>query len=455
MPWFEQFSIVPRNIVRIGTIGKVNSRQLGPFVDIEHVPTCAANSLRTQIPGWTTWKTMPDNNSVIKETPVIKRVLWRKRWQSFAVVSLATFLLASMIWPLATRGYRSRAAIEVDVAKNPAAVKQFKTILDDVIHRNLSENALKKVISQVQSQMPSKVMDKLAALDSIRPMIEVSMSPRGDNGVYALDLQYSGRGTAAENHIINILTTNVARDFLSNPLASMGTGPKRSSEVLAGDFLATAHSLKENANQTIAGLEEGMLHGNPSDGGSESPFMTASSRQSYPSSADSDPSEDLGKLRQTVHELTSMVEQAHNQNSTTNGAIFSVRQVRSKSMEPIGCNPKVPNLILLGLLSSLIGAVVAFNFRPFEQKGFESIGSIPSILGIPVAATLNSRLSAEDKQNLPDSHWANSVVSFSELFLFATILIVLGFCFINTEIREAFADNLFHGFSRIFWMFRS
>ena len=183
--------------------------------------------------------------------------------------------------------------------------------------------------------------------------------------------------------------------------------------------------------------------------------MTASSQKSHSTSADSEPSEEIGKLRDTVEELTSMIEQAHNQNSTTNGAIFSVRQVRAKSMEPIGCDPKWPNLILLGLLSSLVGAAVAFNFRPFEEKGFESLASIPSRLGIPVAATFNSRLSAEGKRSEPVSHWANSIVRISELFLFAATLIVLGFCFINTEIREAFSDNLFHGFSRIFWMFRN
>lgn len=416
---------------------------------------CATILSRTRILGWSPSKTMPDITPITKETAVIKRVLWRKRWQSFAVVSLATFLLASMIWPLATRGYRSRAAIEIDVAKNPAAVEQFKTVLDEVIHRNLSENALKKVITEVRTQIPGKVIDKLAGLDSIRPMIEVSMTPRGERGLYGLDLQYSGRGTAAENHLLNVLTTNVARDFLSNPLASIGTGSKRSNEPLTQEFLTIAQTLKHNADQTIAGLEQAMFQENPSGERSESPFMTASSQKSYSASGDAYPAEDFGKLRETVEELTSMVEKAHNQNSTTNGAIFSVRQVRSKSMEPIGCDPKWPNLILLGLLSSLIGAAVAFNFRPFEQKGFQSVASIPSRLGIPVAATLNSRLSAEDKRDLPVGHWANSVVSFSELFLFAITLIVLGFCFINAEIREAFSDNLFHGFSRIFWMFRN
>lgn len=398
---------------------------------------------------------MPDITPIVKETAVIKRVLRRKRWQSFVVVSLALFLLTSMIWPLATRGYRSRAAIDIDIAKYPAAVEQFKTVLDEVIHRNLSENALRRVITEVRSKMPGKVIDKLAGLDSIRPLIEVSMTPRGENGLYGLDLQYSGRGTAAENHLLNVLTTNVARDFLANPLASIGTGPKRSDEGITQDLVMAAQTLRQNANQAITGIEQSMFQSSSSEGGSTSPFMTASSQKNYSTSAGSDPSEDLGKLRSTVQELTSMIEQAHNQNSATNGAIFSVRQVRSESMEPIGCNPKWPNLILLGLISSLVGAAVAFNFRPFEQKGFESVASIPSRLGIPVAATLNSRLSADDHRNSNVGHWANSVVSFSELFLFAATLIVLGFCFINTEIREAFSDNLFHGFSRIFWMFRN
>jgi len=397
---------------------------------------------------------MPDN-SIVKETPAIKRVLRRKRWQSFAVVSLATFLLVGMVWPLATRGYRSRATIEIDVAKYPAAVEEFRTVLDDVIHRNLSETALKKAISQVRSQMPSRVMDKLASLDSIRPMFEVSMAPHGDNGVYGLDLQYNGKGTAAENHLLNILTTRVARDFLSNPLASMGTGPKRSDQVLTHEFLANARTLQRNANQKISGLESSVLQGNASMEGDRSPFMTASSQKNYSASADSDSYVELGHLRETVQKLASMVEQAHNQNSTTNGAIFSVRQVRSKSMKPIGCDPKWPNLILLGLFSSLVGTAVAFCFRPFEQKGFESVGSIPSKLGIPVAATLNSRLTAQDERDLEMGSWANTVVNFSEWFLFAITLIALGFCFVNSEVREAFADNLFHGFSRIFWMFRN
>ncbi|MDB4766735.1 hypothetical protein OAG71_03505 [bacterium] len=404
---------------------------------------------------------MSDTRS-IKDTPTIQKVLWRKRWQAFAVVSLASFLLISMLWPLATRGYKSRAEIEVDVAKYPAAVEQFKSILDTVVLRNLSENALKRTVDEVRHDMPSKVIDKLSQAPSIRPMFEVKMAPKGDNGSFVLSVQYSGKGTQSENHLLNLITTNVARDFLANPLASMGAGPKREiqnnhqeAEFLNHERLANAQMLRENANQAIANLEQNVLGTGSVSQGSDSPFMTASSQRQYSSSTDSNASVELGKLRQTVQELTSMIEHAHDQQSSTNGAIFSVREVRSKSMEPIGCNPKWASLALLGIFSGLLGLAVAFNFHPFEERGFQSVSSIASHLGIPVAATLNSQLSADETESQQTSHWANIVVSYSELFLFAITIIVLGFCLINTEIREAFTDNLFHGFSRIFWMFRN
>ena len=404
---------------------------------------------------------MSDTRS-IKDTPTIQKMLWRKRWQAFAVVSLASFLLISMIWPLATRGYKSRAQIEVDVAKYPAAVDQFKSILDAVVIKNLSENALKRTIEEVRSDMPSRIIDKLSQTPSIRPMFEVSMAPQDDKGSFVLNVQYSGKGTKAENHLLNIITTNVARDFLANPLASMGTGPNRSihtnqkdGESLNYERLANAQTLRRHAEETIANLEQNVLGtGNVAEG-SDSPFMTASSRQQYPSSVDSNASVELGKLRQTVQELTLMIEETHDQQSSTNGAIFSVREVRSKSMEPIGCNPKWASLILLGIFSSLVGVAVALNFHPFEDKGFSNVGSIATHLGIPVAATLSSELSVNETVDDETSPWANTIVSYSELFLFAITIIVLGFCLINSDIREAFTDNLFHGFSRIFWMFRN
>ena len=393
-------------------------------------------------------------NSPIKETPTVTRVLRRKRLQATAVVALAVFLLGSMVWPLATRGYESQAEIAVDIADNPEAVESFKTILDQVVRRNLSENALKRTIDNVREEMPGKVIDRLAALPSIRPLLEVSMSPQSGRGSYLLNVKYSGKGTAAENHLLNVLTTSVASDFLAHPYASIGTGPNKKKPVLNQEFLATAQSLKNQANEAITKLERTVTDG-PYAGNSGSPFMTTSSRTNITLGDDQEVSQDIGTLRETVDGLTSMIESAHSQNSSTGGSTFSVREVRSLAMKPIGCNPKLPHIIMLGLLSLMVGTAVAYNFRPLDSKGFESEYSIPSKLGIPVAARLNSRLSAKTNDEEELQHWANALVGYAELFLFATTIIVLGFCLINEEVRNAFTDNLFHGFSRIFWMFRS
>ncbi len=401
---------------------------------------------------------MSDTSS-IADTPTIQKVLWRKRWQACAVVALASFLLISMIWPLATRGYESRAQIEVDVEQNGDAVARFKTILDEVVLRNLSENALKRSIEQVRLDKPSQIMDRLVKVPSIRPMFQVSMKPQGDNGTFVIDVKYSGKGTASENHLLNVLTTNVARDFLANPLASMGTGPKGVPTLgtpgARQEILENARNLNETAQHSIDLLEQRVLNGSDEQERKRSPFMVVSKSTQVSDAQMSNPAYELGQLRQTVQELTSMVERAHNDQSSTNGAIFSVREVRSRPMKPIGCDPKWPNLILLGLFSGIFGTAVAFHYSPFEAKGFQNVGSIASRLGIPVAATLNNRLSATEPDRPKAMPWANRVVSYAELFLFAITILVLGFCFINSEIREAFTDNLFHGFSRIVWMFRN
>lgn len=391
--------------------------------------------------------------SFTTDTPTIKRAVWRKRWQSAAVVSLAVFLLISMIWPLSTRGYQSAATIEVEVANQPGAVEQFESILDQVVRRNLSENALRSTIGQVQSTMPERVIDQLATLPTIRPMIGISLTPDQQSGKFTLDVKYNGRGTAAENYLVNVLTTNVVRDFLANPNASFGTGPHRGTEVVNHEFLATAETLKQQAIDSIAKIQHRVFDNGTTGDLATSPFMTASSKSSSPM-ADSDASAELGNLRQTVQELTSMIEDAHNHHSKTNGAIFSVRKVRSKSMKPIGCNPQFAHLVLLGMFSCLVGTTVAMNFRPFQEKGFENVHTIASRLGIPVAATLNQRQSASPEPEPTTPHWANAIVGYAELFLFAVTIIVFGFCLIDSDIRTAFTDNLFHGFSRIFWMFR-
>jgi len=117
----------------------------------------------------------------------------------------------------------------------------------------------------------------------------------------------------------------------------------------------------------------------------------------------------------------------------------------------------LPQILLLSAISGFLATVVSVAYRPFENKGFENIASVVHKLGVPVVATLGD--ASEDGHDYGSSSgqapWANHVVHFAELVLFAVTIIAIGFCVLNPEIRSAFADNLFHGFARIAWMFQN
>jgi len=147
---------------------------------------------------------------------------------------------------------------------------------------------------------------------------------------------------------------------------------------------------------------------------------------------------EIAELKQTLGELSGLV-----QESVANGngseVAFSVRSVKAESATPVGGVPKFPHILLLSAVSGFLATVVTIAYRPFETKGFENIASVRHKLGVPVVATLGD--TSEDGR--------------AELVLFAVTIIAIGFCMFNPEIRSAFADNLFHGFARIAWMFQN
>jgi len=73
--------------------------------------------------------------------------------------------------------------------------------------------------------------------------------------------------------------------------------------------------------------------------------------------------------------------------------------------------------------------VVSIAYRPFENKGFENVASVVAKLGVPVVATLGD--ASEDDHDYGSFTgqvpWANRVVHFAELTLFAVTIIAIGF----------------------------
>ena len=126
------------------------------------------------------------------------------------------------------------------------------------------------------------------------------------------------------------------------------------------------------------------------------------------------------------------------------------------SSVPINGIPNRGQIMMLGILAAAIGSVVASNYRPFAARGFANVGRLATLLRIPVVATLpitaGSALTDLHNQRfgLP---WANWFVHGAKAVLFGLLLLVVGFCLINQEVRQAFLENPFHGFAKMVWVF--
>ena len=395
------------------------------------------------------------------QTPTVQKTLWTRRLLAFLVVALASFLLFSLAWPFSVRNYVSHGVIEVDVIKTPAATGWFKQQLAEIVQRHTSDEAVLKLAQEAHAGIQGRALTQLSTSEDFPSRFGVQLAKGHEEGIFRLNVNYRGKGTRAENYMVNLLTTNIARDFLASPYAQLGTGkilaPTESAQAnvsQTAELVAQSEQLNQRAHAIVARLESG---GSPSsksrfNSTNASPFMNVGHSTAQPV----DRQNEIAELKQTLGELSGLV-----QESVANGngseVAFSVRSVNAQPATPVGGAPKLPQILLLSAISGFLATVVTIAYRPFERKGFENIASVRHKLGVPVVATLGD--ASEDGRDYGYSSgqvpWANHVVHFAELVLFAVTIIAIGFCVFNPEIRSAFADNLFHGFARIAWMFQN
>jgi hypothetical protein len=401
---------------------------------------------------------MTDQHNQIK-TPIIQKALWSRKLLAFTVVALASFSILSLTWPLSVKSYDSRGSVEIDLIKTPVATDLFKQQLAQIVQHHTAKESVFRVAREAHSAIPGIALADLASESDFSSRFGVNLVKGPQEGIYRVEVSYQGKGTRAENYMVNLLTTNIARDFLASPYAKLGTGeilaPSHSvpsMETSATNLVAQSEQLNQQANEIFDRLESGI---NQSGGPqfsktNSSPFMNVA----HSSGPSVDTANEIDELRHTVGQLTGLV---HQSISNGNEMAFSVRGVSGHLPKPIGGVPKLPHLILLSAISGLLATVVTIGYRPFEDKGFENAASVVHKLGVPVVATLGDV--SEDGSNYDSSSgqapWANHIVNFAELILFAVTIIAIGFCVFNPEIRSAFADNLFHGFARIAWMFQN
>ena len=135
------------------------------------------------------------------------------------------------------------------------------------------------------------------------------------------------------------------------------------------------------------------------------------------------------------------------------GASYTVREVSAVKHSPKN-TPTGGHLLLFSLASLAIGSVVSTYFRPeMLDQGFDSAEHAGATLGVPVVGQISAPGNPFEVDEGKSTNLANRVVWFSEVLLFAFLLVVIFLCFANNGIREAFFENPLHGVARIAWMF--
>ena len=345
--------------------------------------------------------------------------------------------------------------------KTPFATGWFKQQLAEIVQRHTSDAAVFSLAKEAHAGIQGRALTELSTNSDFPARFGVQLVKGHEEGIFRLNVAYRGKGSKAENYMVNLLTTNIARDFLASPHAQLGTGkilaPPESTTSKNDQtihLIAEAQRLNQDAHEIFARMESG---GSQSGGSrfhstNASPFMNVGHSTVQPG----DSQNEIAELKQTVGQLSGLVQQSVT-NQGGSDIAFSVRSVNAQLPTPVGGAPKLPHILLLSAISGFLASVVTAAYRPFASKGFENIASVVHKLGVPVVATLGD--ASEDGHDYGSSSgqapWANHVVRFAELVLFAVTIIAIGFCVLNPEIRSAFADNLFHGFARIAWMFQN
>ena len=124
----------------------------------------------------------------------------------------------------------------------------------------------------------------------------------------------------------------------------------------------------------------------------------------------------------------------------------------SVTNQPLGATPDPASIMIAGLLSVVLGGVVALNIRPFVEQGFETVDDVTLQLGVPVVGALHGNESSVEEEETPQStNWANRTVGICGTVLAAIAILGIGFWLTSAEVRDAMSESWFHGFARIVW----
>ena len=443
---FRQFCLIAFG--RIGINVKSDSSRSDSFVDNTDDGFSLRGSLRNLFYDGTM-----ENELENPPTIELAHEKAERKFFAFVMTFAACFVLLALLWPLSVKGFRTQASVSVVVGESDSAKQQFQDTFVKFIRSRTDDTALSRLMEAVEQncRLESPAL-RGSDFEKIRESLSVNAIPISSSDGFRLDFAYDGNGSEDERYVVQLLADDLAT-------ALIGTaGQTTNHESMVGRL----NWLVSQAESDMAVVRSKMQHLTESAGSgarSSSPFRNASHRSSsntnvseIPELADIQSSLaaiDMRALRTTVAELR--------ETKTTAGSNKgSGKSVSRLETTPIGGVPRTSHVVFISLLSLLVGSVVASNFQAFSPQGFEDTSTVASRLKVPVLASIPSRSSVADSnsssggQALPV---ANRVGWFAKAVLLCVIGLTIFVCCLNPEIRQAFLQNPFHGFSRLVWLF--
>ena len=441
-----------------------------------------------------------DPMSGITNSKMLSRLGRRRRIIAFLTVATTTFFVLSLIWPLSIKAWRSESNISLTLTERQDAPVEFKKLLEEVVNRHTAPQAIAASLQQHGLRVPTESISSDEIAEKIKQRLEVVLINGHINpDQLTVRVGLNGEATEQDNYFVNVLATTIARDFMTSPLAGiLPTEPLPAQDI---ESLQERHTeieqranellsqIKSNMHQSANELAQSVMSEESEDMGTLSLDGETEEPGGLLELADADSSgNDMGGDKRLFHmashpsgssvtssSLTTLLDSLHStisdlanvgaeacsavQSASRTRPAFSVLGVESRPAVPVNAIPKNREIFLLLLGSGLFAAFVSMAYKPFAELGFESVEQVGRKLDLPVIATLETEKRFDDvtgpglpvESTRTETPGSNQIVNACKWILFCSLMLTIGFCLVNADIRNAFFVGPFHGFAQIVW----
>ena len=386
---------------------------------------------------------MNTTNDYPQDAPVLRQASRKRSLIAFLVTSLAAFLMIGLTWPLTMKGYQSEGLIEFENQQVASTLvnNDLPTALRSALHPTAMRNRLEQMGTDSSRLNAGNV-------EELHRRISVGFRDGSSTQKPSLRVVLVGKGTADEARFIESFVSDLAMRLEVAAVAitrADGTARTPSRPVYQAQWLV--NQIEEGLTSAKTQTAHLMAH-NSAHYGASTFRNVGHVKEQATTGMDSLhrtlESVDVSSLRGVIEQL-----EKNGVQQSTGLVRFDANRIASR---PVGAVPNAASLMLAGLVSMILGGVVAWNLQPFADQGFESVDDVANQLGVPVVGTLNVDPPAiVDVEQPLLNLWANRAVRLSGTVLAAIAILGVGFWLTSAEVRDSFGESWFHGFARIVW----